>query len=234
MARYPLALLPVVTITGGQARLAPDAYGAPTGTGAPAQAIGSWVNQGAAWIHVADQDAVDGTGSHHQHLVRGGAHLQYAGGVRDEAALTAALATAARRVVIDADDLAWVATAVAAHGDRVLVGLDIRRPDVVDVALELQRAGCERFLVTDQVQTHHWRHGDRHLLEEFVTRTNRPVVVSGGIGHVSDLHQLMDLVPHGIDGILLDEALYDGAFTYAEAVSACADRFDLFFWGPAE
>ena len=31
-------------------------------------------------------------------------------------------------------------------------------------------------------------------------------------------------------------AVIDGerAFTYAEAVSACADRFDLFFWGPAE
>ena len=27
MAKYPLALLPVVTIAGGQARLAPDAYG---------------------------------------------------------------------------------------------------------------------------------------------------------------------------------------------------------------
>ena len=60
MAKYPLALLPVVTISGGQARLAPPGYGASTESGTPAHAIASWVGQGAAWIHVVDQDALDG------------------------------------------------------------------------------------------------------------------------------------------------------------------------------
>ena len=41
-------------------------------------------------------------------------------------------------------------------------------------------------------------------------------------------------MPHGIDGIVLSEALYAGAFTYSEAVAAGADRFDMFFWGPPE
>jgi hypothetical protein len=35
-----------------------------------------------------------------------------------------------------------------------------------------------------------------------------------------------------VDGIILDHALSSGAFTYAEAVQASADHFDLFFWGP--
>jgi len=231
MDRHPLALMPVVTISGGQVPLAPDAYGVSRGQGSVPQAIGSWATQGASWVHVTDGDA----GAHPRpHLTRLGAHVQYSGGINDDASLAAALATGAPRVVVESDDLAWVASALASHGQRVVVGLDVRAPDVVDTALDLQRQGCERFLVTDRAESHHWRHGDRHLLQELVTRTNRPVVIRGGIQHISDLHELMELVPHGLDGILLDDALYGGAFTYAEAVAACEDRFDLFYWGPAE
>ena len=40
--------------------------------------------------------------------------------------------------------------------------------------------------------------------------------------------------PGRLDGIVIDDALYEGAFTYAEAVAAGADRFDMFYWGPPE
>ena len=141
MAKYPLALLPVVTISGGQARLAPPGYGASTESGTPAHAIASWVGQGAAWIHVVDQDALDGLPANHQHIVSSGAHLQYSGAVTDDASLADALATGASRVVIDAADLDWASRVVAVQGERVAVGLDIRQPDVVDVATHLERRG---------------------------------------------------------------------------------------------
>ena len=234
MVKHPLALLPVVTISGGQARLAPHGYGASTDSGTPAQAIASWVGQGAAWIHVVDQDALDGQATNHHHIVNRGAHLQYSGVVRDDSTLAAALGTGASRVVIDASDLEWASGVVRVHKDRVAVGLDIRQPDVFDLASHLERAGCGRFVVTDRAEAHHWKHGDRHLLEEFCSSTNRPVMARGGIGHLGDLHALHELVPKGLDGIILDDALYDGAFTYSEAVAAGADRFDMFYWGPPE
>jgi phosphoribosylformimino-5-aminoimidazole carboxamide ribonucleotide (ProFAR) isomerase len=234
MVMHPLALLPVVTISSGQARLAPQGFGASGGSGTPDQAIASWVSQGAFWIHVVDEDARAGTGANHHHVVRSGAHLQYSGGIRDEASLAAALATGASRVVIDVDDLDWAKAAVAANGDRVAAGLDIRQADAVEVALALKAAGCGRFVVTDNAPTHHWKHEDRHLLEEFCTRLNRPVMARGGIHHLSDLHALHEIVPHGLDGIIIDDALYDGSFAYSEAMAAGADRFDMFFWGPPE
>lgn len=234
MAKYPLALLPVVTIAEGHARLAPAGYGESTQTGTVAQAIASWVHQGAAWVHVVDQDAVDGKSANHHHIVSGGAHLQYSGVVHDDATLADALATGASRIVIDATDLDWAAVAVQTHGDRVAVGLDIRQPDVFDIGAQLEQAGCQRFVVTDAAHAHHWKHGDRHLLAEFCDMTRRPVMARGGIGHLGDLHALHELVPNGLDGIILDDALYDGAFTYAEAVAAGADRFDMFFWGPPQ
>ena len=234
MATYPLALLPVVTIAGGRARIAPQGYGESDEIGSVAQSISSWVHQGAAWIHIVDQDAIDGGTPNHHHMVAGGAHLQYSGVVGDEAALSVAIATGASRVVIDGTDREWASAAVKAHGDRVAVGLDIRQDDVFDIAGSLERAGCSRFVISDQAEKHHWKHGDRHLLADFCAHTNRPVMARGGIGHLGDLHALHELVPNGLDGIILDDALYDGAFTYSEAVAAGADRFDMFFWGPPQ
>ena len=232
MVKYPLALLPVVTITGGTARLAPPGYGASTSTGSPSQAINSWISQGAAWIHVVDQAALDGQAPGHHHIVAGRAHLQYAGQVHDDATLAAALSTGASRIVIDATDLSWANGVVSAQGDRVAVALDIRQSDVFEIATELEQSGCLRFVVSDRAEAHHWKHGDRHLLGEFCSAMKRPVMARGGISHLNDLHTLHELVPEGLDGIILDDALYDGAFTFAEAVAAGADRFDMFFWGP--
>ncbi len=234
MSRHALALVPVVTITSGQARLAPAGYGASAGTGTPAHSIASWVGQGAAWIHVEDADAIAGTGHSRGHIVASGAHLQYAGGVGDEQSLVAALATGASRVVIDPTDAQWAATAVQAHGDRLAVGIDVRGDDVLALVRSLEAAGCRRFVVTDRAEAHHWRHGGRHLLAELCDATNVPVMARGGIAHLGDLHALHELVPHGLDGILLDDALYDGAFTYTEAVAAGAERFDMYLWGPPQ
>jgi len=227
-----LALLPVVTISEGRSRLAPPGYGAATQVGTPAAAIESWVDQGAAWVHVVDEDAASGAGHNLSHIVASGAHLQYSGGVVDEGSLAAALATGASRIVIDPADLPWAAAAVQQHGELLAAGLDIRQADVFDTALTLERAGCQRFVVSDQAESHHWRHHDRHLLAEFCEDAHRPVMARGGISHLNDLHELHALVPKGLDGIILDEALYSGAFTYAEAMAAGADTFDLFYWGP--
>jgi phosphoribosylformimino-5-aminoimidazole carboxamide ribonucleotide (ProFAR) isomerase len=234
MARFPLALLPVVTITGGRARLAPAGYGTSPGEGTPTDAIASWVGQGAAWIHVEDADAIAGTGHNRGHIVAGGAHLQYSAGIHDDQGLVDALATGASRVVVDPVDPDWAAGAVRAHGDRLAVGLDVRADGVLDLVRALEGAGCRRFVVTDHAEASHWRHGDRHLLAELCDITNVPVMARGGIAHLGDLHALHELVPHGLDGIILDDALYDGAFTYTEAVAAGADRFDMFYWGPPE
>ena len=234
MVKHPLALLPVVTITGGKARLAPRVGATSSEVAMPSQAISSWVGQGAPWIQVVDQDARDGSGASHPHIVTSGAHLQYAGAVHDDQSLAAALATGASRIEIDPADLDWASRIVREQGERIAVALDIRQDDVFDIGSHLERSGCRRFVVTDRVEKHHWKHGDRHLLGEFCSSTNVPVMASGGIAHLGDLHALHELVPHGLDGILIDNALYDGSFTYSEAVAAGADRFDMFYWGPPE
>ena len=54
--------------------------------------------------------------------------------------------------------------------------------------------------------------------------TDRPVVASGGVGSLEDLHSLAELVPDGVEGAIIGKALYSGAFTLAEALVAIAPR----------
>jgi phosphoribosylformimino-5-aminoimidazole carboxamide ribonucleotide (ProFAR) isomerase len=163
-----------------------------------------------------------------------GAHVQLASGIDSDAALQAAMKAKPSRIIIEPADLTWTQNALAAHGDLLAVALDIRQPDAVDIAVTLDQAGCTRYLVSDVVTHHHWRHEDRHLLHEFCEGTSSAVVANGGIKNLDDLHELHELVPEGLDGIILNEPLYDGSFMYAEAVAAGADRFDMFFWGPPQ
>jgi len=231
MTLYPLALLPQLTVTEGSAQL-PLVPGTDPQYGTPEQAIAAWAEQGAAWVHVVDNDPGD---RNYASIARAtGAHVQLASQIANEAALQAAMAAKPSRIVIEPTDLTWTQNALEAHGDLLAVSLDIRRPDVLDVATTLDQAGCTRYVVRDIAEHHRWRHDDRHLLKEFCEGTGSNVIADGGVKNLDDLHELHELVPEGLDGIILNDPLYDGSFMYAEAVAAGADRFDMFFWGPPQ
>ena len=55
--------------------------------------------------------------------------VELSGGIRDDASLAAALATGCARVNIGTaalEDPEWVQGIIAAHGDKIAVGLDVR------------------------------------------------------------------------------------------------------------
>lgn len=236
MVKFPLALMPIVRVSNGQAQLPPPGGMVLDATYAsPAEVAQAWIEQGATWLHVIDMDAVAGSGDNLAALtgIRG-VHFQIQGGIHSDDRLAAALRTGANRVVVDYLDAAWVTTAIAEHGDKVAVGLDIHEPELMGRLSEMEAVGAARYVVTDSGRHSHWTHEDRVALREFCQSTPRPVLAEGGINHLDDLHELHELVPEGLEGILIGTALYDGAFSLAEAAAASADRFDLFFWGPPQ
>ena len=129
-----LTLLPAVDVADGQAvRLVQGAAGTETLYGSPLDAALTWQDAGAEWIHLVDLDAAFGRGSNARLLAslisRLDVRVELSGGIRDDASLTAALATGCARVVIGTAALEnpdWVRAAIAAHGDRIAVGLDVR------------------------------------------------------------------------------------------------------------
>lgn len=247
-------LLPAVDVAQGRAvRLVQGAAGSETDFGDPVSAARAWVEQGAPWIHLVDLDAAFGRGDNRSVLakvvaaVAGDVHVEISGGIRDDAALDAALATGASRAILGTaamENPDWVRSAIAKHGDKIAVSLDVRGHtlaargwtteggDLFEALARLDADGCARYVVTD-VEKDGMMHGPNiHLLKKVCEHTDRPVIASGGISRLEDLHRLADLAEHGIEGAIIGRALYEGAFTLAEAVAAIEPRFDLFFWGP--
>jgi 1-(5-phosphoribosyl)-5-[(5-phosphoribosylamino)methylideneamino] imidazole-4-carboxamide isomerase/N-(5'phosphoribosyl)anthranilate isomerase len=235
-----LELLPAVDVAGGKAvRLVQGAAGTETDYGDPLDAALAWQDAGAEWIHLVDLDAAFGRGSNGPQLAelvkRLDVKVELSGGIRDDAALAAALATGCTRVVIGTaamENPAWVAAAIDAHGDAIAVGLDVRGTRLaargwttdggeLDHALDrLEAAGCRRYVVTDIDKDGMLRGPNLDLLRRVCARTGSPVVASGGVSSLADLHAIAGLVPLGVEGAIVGKALYAGAFTLREAIAA--------------
>jgi phosphoribosylanthranilate isomerase len=238
----PLVLLPAVDVAGGQAvRLVRGEAGTETAYGDPLDAALAWQEAGAAWIHLVDLDAAFGRGANRELLAdvvrRLDVDVEVSGGIRDDSSLRAALDSGAARVNLGTaalEDPEWCARAIAEHGDRVAVGLDVRGHtlaargwteaggDLWETLERLDRDGCARYVVTDVGRDGTMTGPNLDLLREVCARTDRPVVASGGVSSLDDLRAIAGLTGLGVVGAIVGKALYAGAFTLEDALAAVA------------
>jgi 1-(5-phosphoribosyl)-5-[(5-phosphoribosylamino)methylideneamino] imidazole-4-carboxamide isomerase/N-(5'phosphoribosyl)anthranilate isomerase len=248
MQQRALELLPAVDVSGGQAvRLVQGEAGSESQYGSPIDAARAWVEQGAQWIHLVDLDAAFGRGSNAALIarvvaeVRHDAKVELSGGIRDDDSLAAALRTGCERVNLGTaalEDPEWTAKVIAAHGQQIAVGLDVRGTtlsargwtrdsgDLWETLARLDAAGCQRYVVTDVTKDGTMRGPNMRLLSDVCASTDRPVIASGGIARIEDLQLLASMVGDGIEGAIVGRALYDGAFTLAQALAAVEPPID--------
>jgi phosphoribosyl isomerase A len=237
-----LQLLPAVDVADGQAvRLVQGEAGSETSYGDPLAAALAWQEAGAEWVHLVDLDAAFGRGSNRELLAdvvgRLDVDVELSGGIRDDESLELALTTGCRRVNLGTaalEDPQWTAGAIARHGDRIAVGLDVRGTtlaargwtreggDLWATLERLDRDGCARYVVTDVTKDGTLRGPNLDLLREVCARTDRPVVASGGVSSLDDIAALRALVPLGVEGAIVGKALYAGAFTLPEALAVAS------------
>ncbi|MCD0481588.1 bifunctional 1-(5-phosphoribosyl)-5-((5-phosphoribosylamino)methylideneamino)imidazole-4-carboxamide isomerase/phosphoribosylanthranilate isomerase PriA [Streptacidiphilus sp. ASG 303] len=240
MSAHRLELLPAVDVRDGQAvRLVKGESGTETSFGEPLTAALAWQEAGAEWIHLVDLDAAFGTGSNRELLAevvgRLDVKVELSGGIRDDASLRAALATGCRRVNLGTAALEspdWVRKAIAEHGDRIAVGLDVVGTtlrgrgwtrdggDLYEVLARLDADGCARYVVTDVDKDGTLTGPNLQLLRDVCAATDRPVVASGGVSSLDDLRAIAGLVPEGVEGSIVGKALYEQKFTLEEALEA--------------
>ncbi|WP_132879084.1 bifunctional 1-(5-phosphoribosyl)-5-((5-phosphoribosylamino)methylideneamino)imidazole-4-carboxamide isomerase/phosphoribosylanthranilate isomerase PriA [Tamaricihabitans halophyticus] len=237
-------LLPAVDVAEGMAvRLVQGAAGTETSYGDPLDAALAWQTDGAEWIHLVDLDAAFGRGTNHEllaNVVRAlDVSVELSGGIRDDESLRAALDTGCARVNLGTaalEDPEWCAKAVAEHGERVAVGLDVRITeaghrlvargwtrdggDLWEVLERLDADGCPRYVVTDVSKDGTLRGPNIELLRQVCARTDAAVIASGGVSAVDDLRELARLSEDGVEGAIIGKALYAGAFTLPEALAA--------------
>ena len=236
----PFVLLPAVDVADGQAvRLVQGEAESQTRYGAALDAALAWQSGGAQWVHLVDLDAAFGRGSNRdliaQIVGRLDVAVELSGGIRDDDSLDTALATGCARVNIGTAALErpeWVRTAIARHGERVAVGLDVRGTtlsargwtqvggELFDVLARLDAEGCARYVVTDVHRDGTMIGPNVDLLRDVCAATARPVVASGGISNLDDLRTLTALSGLGVEGAIVGKALYSGAFTLPEALAA--------------
>jgi phosphoribosylformimino-5-aminoimidazole carboxamide ribotide isomerase len=195
--------------------------------------------EGAPWVHVVDLDAARSGTPRNRELIAAVAGavdvpVQTGGGVRDDAAADALFAAGVRRVVVGTaalEDPAFVRRLAARHPGGVAVGLDARGRDVavhgwteasgrdlVDVVRSFEDAGVAAVVVTEIGRDGTLEGPALDQLRAVLEATEIDVVASGGVGSLDDLRALAGL--GGLAGVIVGRAIYEGAFTVAEAVGA--------------
>jgi len=207
----------------------------------PLAAARAWRAAGAQRLHVVDLDgARAGAPVNLEHVARiaadTGLPVQLGGGLRSSAAIEDALAAGARRIVLGTAafaDEALLEHAVAAHGDAVVVSVDVRGGMVstagwtqtgtlaaLDAVRALVAKGVRRFVYTDVDRDGMLGGLDLAAIASVADAVEGELLYSGGIGSLEDLAALVALRHPRLAGVIAGKALYEGRFTVADATEA--------------
>ncbi|HMQ14867.1 MAG TPA: 1-(5-phosphoribosyl)-5-[(5-phosphoribosylamino)methylideneamino]imidazole-4-carboxamide isomerase [Phycisphaerae bacterium] len=195
----------------------------------PVQVAADFMKAGAAWAHVIDLDgARDGRIANLPALERiaaTGLKIEFGGGVRDEAAIGAALDAGAQRVIVGTralEDWAWFRDVVhrKTFVSRIALGLDARlgRLAVRGWTTETRRTAIELAEAVGDwplaaiVYTDIGRDGmllgpNVEAIRNLASVSTVPVVASGGVTDISDVHALLNIE---LAGIVIGRAIYEG------------------------
>jgi phosphoribosylformimino-5-aminoimidazole carboxamide ribotide isomerase len=233
-------LYPAVDISEGQAvRLVQGDFDDKTVyADSPLEAARSLVEAGARWLHVVDLDgARSGSPQSLGHLEQIAGELpvpvQYGGGLRSLPAVRDALRAGASRVILGTaayTDVDFLDDCVNAYGERVIVSVDTRGGNVttsgwtettqmpaVDVIGRLAARGVKQFVYSNVDRDGMLSGIDVDEVRKVADVVRGRFLYSGGVGKLEDLEALVALRQVNLAGVIVGKALYEQAFTVAQA-----------------
>lgn len=221
----------VVQLVGGD----PD-----TGTqyGDPVSIANRWTSAGASTLHIVDLDGAIAGERRNDAIIDEiidavAADLQLGGGIRSADEARALLDRGIDRVILGTAAIetpSLVTQLNDTHPQSVVVSLDASEGEVVvegwtegtgiDPARAAQRyesLGAAGILFTD-VDIEGRQTGIRaEVIENVVEAVDIPVIASGGVASLADLRRLREV---GAAAVVVGTALYEGTFSYQEALKA--------------
>lgn len=238
-----LTIFPAIDLKGGDVvRLAEGDMARATVYGDdPAAQARIFAEAGASHLHVVDLDGAFAGESRNGAAVEAiiaafPGKVQVGGGIRERAAVDRWLALGVDRVIIGTaalKDPAFVKAAARDLPGRIVVGVDARDgfvategwADVSDVSVtELARrfedAGVAALLFTDVGRDGLLKGCNVEATVALSKAVSIPVIASGGVADIGDIHALRPYVADGIEGVITGRALYDGRLDLAEAIAA--------------
>ncbi|MBR3894618.1 MAG: 1-(5-phosphoribosyl)-5-[Clostridia bacterium] len=196
---------------------------------------------GAKYLHVVDlEGARDGSVPNIEtvrRLIReSGLLVEIGGGIRSMETVKTYIDAGAFRVIIGTaavTDPAFLEEAIAAYGDKIAVGVDIRDGKVAikgwtevsalecfDFCAELQRKGVSCVICTDISKDGLLGGTNLALYSEMAKRFSINVTASGGVSSAKDVRTLAGM---GLYGAILGKALYTGDLDLCDALRAAEE-----------
>jgi phosphoribosylformimino-5-aminoimidazole carboxamide ribotide isomerase len=198
----------------------------------PASVATDFKAAGSVWVHAVDLDGAFSGEPRNlavvERIVKLGLKVQLGGGLRTRASVDRALSLGVARVVIGtraAESEAFISELVAAHGDRVAVGIDAKsgmvavkgwvdttKSTALDMARRMASLGVTTIIHTD-VGTDGMLTGPNFGAQEaMLDAVNARVIASGGVSRRQDVIGLLELERRrpNLDGVIVGKALYEG------------------------
>jgi phosphoribosylformimino-5-aminoimidazole carboxamide ribotide isomerase len=237
-----MIIFPAIDLKGGEVvRLAEGDMARATvyGDNPAAQAM-LFAQAGAEYLHVVDLDgSFAGEGRNRAAveaiLAEFPGHVQLGGGIRDAAAVEGWFNLGVARVVMGSAALKnpdfvkemareWengIVVAVDAKDGMVATEgwAEVSDVPVVDLARRFEDAGVASLLFTDIGRDGLLKGVNIDATVDLARRVDIPVIASGGVKGLADIHVLALHAHEGIEGVITGRALYEGKLDLAAAIA---------------
>ncbi len=237
-----MIVFPAIDLKGGQVvRLAEGDMARTTVYGDdPAQQALSFAAAGAQYLHVVDLDGAFAGRAENKSAVEGilaafPGHIQLGGGIRTAAAVEGWFELGVSRIVIGTAALKnpdFVRDMAKAFPNGIVVAVDARDGMIategwaeisdmpmVDMARRFEDAGVAALLFTDIGRDGLLKGCNIDATLDLARATRLPVIASGGVKGLDDIHILKIHADEGIEGVITGRALYDGRLDLAAAIA---------------
>ena len=160
-----------------------------------------------------------------------GLFCEIGGGVRSMDAVKAYLEAGVDRVILGTaavTDEAFLKAAVAAYGEKIAVGIDIKdgyvaikgwteqsREKAMDFCGKMEQMGVRTIICTDISRDGAMQGTNHELYRELSERFDLNIIASGGVSSIDDVRKLAAM---NIHGAIIGKAYYTGAIDLKEAI----------------
>lgn len=204
-------------------------------------AIGKkWIEEGAQWLHIVNLDgAFDEAGGKNwdvlAKLTALGVNTQFGGGIRTFRHIAQALNRGVSRVILGTtavEEPDIVEDAVRRFGpEKILVSIDARDGLVktrgwqtetpltpLDLSLQMAALGVRTIVYTDISRDGVLVGVNAENAALLAQKTGLRVIASGGVATIEDVRKTLSYHDHGLSGLIIGRALYDGKVDLKEAL----------------
>ena len=194
---------------------------------------------GAQFLHVVDLDGSFAGRAENREAVEAiiaafPGHVQLGGGIRDATAVEGWFDLGVSRVVMGSaalKDPAFVKDMAKAYPGGIVVAVDARDGmvategwadvsdvAVIDLARRFEDAGVASLLFTDIGRDGLLKGVNIDATVDLARRVDIPVIASGGVKGLDDIHILSLHAHEGIEGVITGRALYERTLDFREAL----------------